>query len=977
MKLQKLVVENFIAYRERQEIPWADLLGEHRLLLITGPTGSGKSTLMDGILYALFGAYRTRKSSVRPPVSQYAPENPARVMLEFQVGSERFRIHREWQRTAEGWRQTRQEWETWQGGSWEPVEPATVQSRFPLLRDYEVFRRVVVIPQGEYAHFITARPADRYHLLQRLLPLDWVDRLREVIQELCKSGEEERTRVRAQIWSLLQALPSLPETTETIEDPLDFAPLMKEGETALTQEAEALARQEKEVERLEQDLKAKRERHQRVREEAGRVEELRGAVETMVRLMEEKPAIERLQREVERLDEFVQALQGPYERLRSHEKRLQEIQKERQRKSEALTREEEAWQRILPEVEKLEEYREELEVRIRDLERKQERVRQLEKLIDLMKEREKLRERLHRADQFLKDFRWVHRMVLENRVRRIQRTYQRLKNDVKDLEKRWRDLEGSLQEAHLASLAASLREGEPCPLCGSPHHPRPFKPGDAVRPLEELLKERRRLEQRIQKKREEMEKLSREMERLQARMEGLPEEGRPYGVIREAWNLPDTPEEAVEAWEDRGVKEPDIEKKRESILRALHEVEGSIKEMLEEGLEDRLPAVEEALQRTRRDVAGMEKKVGELKRNIRHLEKEEKARKEKIHKLRAAVETLDREIAREQKARDEEVRRLNEALAASRHHTTMDDVQRSAREVGQRQSLLKKLDAWRNALNRARTLRDRVLTHLGSQVDASRKSLLLRAREEDGEVLTGVLREIRVWESRLREEQRTLEKTIEAMEQQHRDQMEAIARRRESIEKSRRALEEARVRMEAWKPRSRRLDMLRRLQDHLGETEFRYWVATRFVRGMLREASRYLEAFSQGRYTFVWEHEARGNSLPIEVKDHQTGAIREARHLSGGEKFMVSLALALGMAHLMVQSRGSDAPGFLFLDEGFGTLDRDTLTRVAQILRRHAQEQDVDLLVISHRSELRDYFPVHLEVVPSPEGSHIQIRVGA
>ncbi len=704
--------------------------------------------------------------------------------------------------------------------------------------------------------------------------------------------------------------------------------------------------------------------------------ELKRSLEAMVALLKEKPTMERLRQEVARLDEFVQTLQGPYERLKSHRKRLHEMQKKRRETQAALEKEEKAWKKIQPEVEKLEDYREEHGTLGKELDRQRERAKQLEKLIQMMQKREALRKQLSREDQFLRDFRWVHRMVLEGQRRKAERAYQRVQKDVKDLEKRWRDLEDSLQEAHLASLAASLREGEPCPLCGSPHHPRPFRPEDTVRPLEELLRERRKLEQRIQKKREEMEKLTREIERLKTWMESLPEEGRPYEVIREAWGLPDTPEEAVAAWNNQGLTERALEEKREGILKDLHQIEGSVKEMLGEALEDRLPAVEAALVQTRRDVATLEKEIRRLQRKIQRLEREEKTRREKISKLRAALETLDREISSVQKALDGEERRMEQALTESRHHKTLADVERSSRDVARRQDLLKQLKKWEEDLSRAQTLRDRVLDHLEQRVDASRRGLLLRAREEEMAALTGVLREIRVWEGQLHERMRNMEKAFQEVEAQRNQLLKEIGGKREVLERARKALKEARAQVEAWKPRRRRLEMLRRLQDHLGDKEFRYWVASRFVRGMLQEASWYLEAFSQGRYTFVREYGDQHGSLRIEVEDRQTGDIRDARYLSGGEKFMVSLALALGMAHMMVQSRGSEAPGFLFLDEGFGTLDRDTLTRVAQILRRHAEEQDVDLLVISHRSELRDYFPVHLEVIPSPEGSRIQIRAG-
>ncbi|MCF6192008.1 MAG: hypothetical protein L3J76_02590 [Candidatus Hydrothermae bacterium] len=123
------------------------------------------------------------------------------------------------------------------------------------------------------------------------------------------------------------------------------------------------------------------------------------------------------------------------------------------------------------------------------------------------------------------------------------------------------------------------------------------------------------------------------------------------------------------------------------------------------------------------------------------------------------------------------------------------------------------------------------------------------------------------------------------------------------------------------------------------------------------------------------EENIRDGSLDLRVQDIYTGVVREARHLSGGEQFLVSLSLALGVADEMARRGRGDLPRFLFIDEGFGTLDEESLRRVAQLLKTYAEQHDLHLMVISHRHELRDFFPVQLRVHKSPEGSRLETVV--
>jgi exonuclease SbcC len=139
-------------------------------------------------------------------------------------------------------------------------------------------------------------------------------------------------------------------------------------------------------------------------------------------------------------------------------------------------------------------------------------------------------------------------------------------------------------------------------------------------------------------------------------------------------------------------------------------------------------------------------------------------------------------------------------------------------------------------------------------------------------------------------------------------------------------------------------------------------------------ASRRLQDMSGGRYTFrhsdaQGRHGARGG-LGLDVLDEYTGCLRATKTLSGGESFMASLALALGLADVVTAESGGVQIDTLFVDEGFGTLDARALDAVMTVLdelRRGGRTVGV----ISHLEELRTRIPTRIEVVAGRDGSRL------
>jgi exonuclease SbcC len=149
------------------------------------------------------------------------------------------------------------------------------------------------------------------------------------------------------------------------------------------------------------------------------------------------------------------------------------------------------------------------------------------------------------------------------------------------------------------------------------------------------------------------------------------------------------------------------------------------------------------------------------------------------------------------------------------------------------------------------------------------------------------------------------------------------------------------------------------LGNLLRATSFERWLCSEALDSLVREASGTLMELSGGQYEL--DRDERNDLVVIDYED--AGARRPVHTLSGGETFQASLALALALSRQVIGlSAGMRELNSMFLDEGFGTLDSDTLETVASTLERLAADSDRMVGVITHVAELAERAPVRFVV---------------
>ncbi len=160
------------------------------------------------------------------------------------------------------------------------------------------------------------------------------------------------------------------------------------------------------------------------------------------------------------------------------------------------------------------------------------------------------------------------------------------------------------------------------------------------------------------------------------------------------------------------------------------------------------------------------------------------------------------------------------------------------------------------------------------------------------------------------------------------------------------------------------------LARHLGATGFEKWVLDEVLLRLVHSATGVLHELSGGAYSLTLDPKTSNFC----VVDHSNAdSVRSARTLSGGETFLASLALALAMAEQVAQLApgGSARLESMFLDEGFGTLDADTLDTVAAAIEELGSRGRM-VGLISHVPELAERLPVRFEVRKGPAGSTVE-----
>jgi exonuclease SbcC len=1022
MRPIKLTISAFGPYAGTQVFDFRELDGRD-FFLIHGPTGAGKTTVLDAICYALYGdtsgADRDGKS-MRCDLA--APGEMTEVGLDFTLGTELYRIHRQPEQERPKLRGTgtttaQQEVTLWhRTGCAEGEEGKVLASRWREAGEEierllgfrsDQFRQVVMLPQGKFRELLSAGSQERQEILEVLFRTELYRRievaLKDAARGLGKEIEEEQQRRafllqqaeaespdelaerRAELAERLAALEESARelvtahtaTEERLAEGRRTADKLREREEWAAALATLLARGDEiaasrqildRARRAAELADAERARDERAREEVTAAQQLAKAEgEHEVAEAGHTAAREALQRETDRGEEREAARReaSRLEALASQIAELTAAGKAVERAGHAVTTATKAYDAAASVLT-------ELTRRTDEATKEREEIYTLAQRVDLLAREARDAEQRVVQCRRLDDARRKEGAAT-GKVAEARAELAAAQEAAATARTAQRELQATWIAGQATVLARSLAEGEPCPVCGAAHHPTPAAADGAV-PTQEELDSAAAL----------IDEADRALEQARARESGAAQTlallGAEVGRLTEelgelASTAPAALEEEAEAARIRHAG-ADAARARvvvlDELLAELKTKRVTAEATLEEASADRT-ATKEDESTARAILAEREAGIPESLRDPKILEE---TRAQAVEALRILDQALDqaRELEATTRAALEGSR---QTLSASRTAATgaAERARKAREEFGERLTkagFTGEAEAEYAAAKRSPTLiatLDSEIRRYDLDLHAARANAT-RAEEAARDL---VAPDLPALEAAQIEAARLVQEctAAKAKTQEHLTRIEKWLADLEAVAQKAAALEER------YGTLGSIADVANGQNPH--RTTFQRYVLGALLDDVLLAASARLRIMSRGRYTLQRAHDhtdrRRARGLDLEVDDAYTGKARPVSTLSGGEGFVASLALALGLADVVQSYAGGIHLETIFVDEGFGTLDPESLDLALRALI-DLQQGGRLVGIISHVPELRDQIDARLEVTTGRDGSTARFVVG-
>lgn len=1027
MRLHRLRITAFGPFGTTQDIDFDDLSAAG-LFLLHGPTGAGKTSVLDAVCYGLYGSVPgPRQGSGQGVTLRSDHAQPAvrtEVCLELTVAGRRLEVTRQppWDRPKKrGTGTTTEKAQSWlreyeaaadDGGAWKDLSRSHQEIGEEITQllgmSKEQFCQVVLLPQGDFARFLRADAEARGKLLGRLFD---TRRFAAVEQRLAEQRRDAEGAVREADGELLadahrmqQAAGGTLEALENTESPL---PELAPGDPGLAgsvlawaavsrttaRERRTIARcaldaaesaraaagrvldDVRELDRLQRRFGQARERSVRLQERADEYRQLQTRMDRARKAETVAPALG-LRRATEEEHRRATAEEarargrlpatfadsgasglaaaarkaaeelGGLDSARRAERRIAELGAERA----ALEREERADDELLREaagwLDGWETTRTALQERI---ESAQEAATQAEHLAGQLEPAQGRLDAARRRDRLTQEAATAYERALAARER------------AGEAHEHWLTLKEQRLTGIAAELAAGLAAGSPCAVCGATEHPAPAPKtaGHVDRAAEEsALAVHRQAEERRSAAEAHLGEVRESLAAARAAAQGL-SGGDSAAAESQAGGPDESSVEQLAAYVEALRGEHAEARSRASGLHAAREALAQAEREYDRRAAVRQEAAVRAASRATlrdsldREQAGLDV---ELTR-VRGASVSVAARASQLERQTALLT----EAAEAARVADDTAQRLKDADArlADAAFRAGFDTPRAAAEAmlddARHSELQHRIDAWRNEEAAVRSL----LAEPDAVAAAQQPPADPGAAQEAAE---GADRQARARASALDAATRCCAELDRLSERSA-----AGARRLAPLR-----AEYDRVARLAGLAAGTSADNERKMRLES------YVLAARLEQVAAAATAR-LRRMSSGRYTLVHSDDRTGrgrSGLGLHVVDAWTGSERDTSTLSGGETFFASLALALGLADVVTDEAGGVRLDTLFIDEGFGSLDDQTLDEVLDVLDS-LRERDRSVGIVSHVADLRRRVHAQLEVEKGRAGSVVRQRGGS
>ena len=919
MRPNKLIMSAFGPYAGKVEVE-LDKLGQNGLYLITGDTGAGKTTIFDAITYALFGEASGDNRETSMFRSKYAePETPTEVELYFTCNNKEYYIKRnpEYDRPKSR-------------GEGFTSEKANAELHFPDGRvitklkevnnavveiigiDRNQFAQIAMIAQGDFLKLLLASTDERKKIFQKLFKTQSYYVLQEKLKAESGKLSHEYDAIKSSIEQYINGI--VCEEENTCFDEVCNA---KDGDLTTEEIVELLEKLIAEDENIEKTIAKEKEKLQK------ELDDIKARISKAEDILSAKTDLEKNETEFKTESEKESILK---EKLKAEEERLPKVKEFTEKVAEIKA--------LLPDYDELSEKQStfnknktfidnssenisKTEAKIKSLTDEisalTEENKSLEKIgeekLKLKTEKKKKEEEKTKLEKLDKDI--DDAVALCSKSVKVQGDYKTKYFEAELLDIELKEKTRIYLEAQAGILAETLEENIPCPVCGSTTHPQ-----IATKPVDVPTKE--------------------ELDNLQDR-------------------LNDANEVANNARTEAGKLKGASDEKEESVKKEISSLLGDV------SLDDAKSVIAVRVSDIDSLVYELDKKLTEAQAKIERKEELDELIPEKSFALEKEKEELSK-LKDDVKAKTVENDALGKRIAELTKKLTFETkieaenqiatLNKEAEEIQKAyDDALKDVNDNKEKLASLKSAKEEILKRIGGGTDVDLE------KEKENKHL-------------LEEKQTELDaksKEVHSRKISNKTSLDNIQQKLDEIK----AVEEKWTWMKALSNTAN--GNLSGKEKVMLET---YIQMTYFDRIINRANTRFM-VMSGGQYELKRRKEAENNrsqsGLELDVLDHYNGTLRSVKTLSGGESFKASLSLALGLSDEIQSSAGGIRLDTMFVDEGFGSLDDESLAQAIKALSSLAEGNRL-VGIISHVSELKD--KIDKQIVVKKEktgGSNITI----
>lgn len=1019
MKPISLTIEAFGPYRDSVTLDFS-ALQDHSMFLISGPTGAGKTSILDAMVYALYGepSGEVRKTdAIRSDFAE--PERMTRVDFSFAIGEAQYRVERlpkqmVAKKRGTGMREQNASATVYEmkDGEWKVIATSAAAIRDTIQRIIgfrkDQFLQVVLLPQGEFRKLLVASTSEREELLHTLFRTELYRKLQDALKAAyddAKAGIEANLTKQA---TLIQSI-SHDEDTPVLtaqhvrellanrEPYRDELVVKRDEAVTAVEQFNALRKEWAVYNQAQQSLTEATSTLDLVKAREGERSSLHEKVQFLTSLTpsyelykqfsdkqyvlktletalsEAKKGVETASQQESECAEAHEVLVSQAETIQAKRTTLAQLKQQSEKFDElallnkeltTLTRNLEtqdceksdaalqAQHKLVADLEiALVESRKQFQANSKTLEsipRIQEQLSQLQRYSELLAQKEKIKNDIDAKDRSL--------AAIDESVKISKVQLERL--------------EHLMAEGRAFELVYLVVDDEPCPVCGSTEHPQLASKPELYPTKEEIEEARAVRDGALQKQASEIgqketlvirlheldENVKDQVSKLKSSIDGFSVDAfesiqqdllSHMGQLTTLRSNTEQLSKTIATHEDElsGAKEKlaKLETAHKELLESLHDLEIQIS-----SVQAKIDALSKSLPTT--DLDAWHKQIESLETDINAYDEQVEvcttnleAAREQLNAKRGRLETLSAQVQEETNNLDVTYKEYTKSLQST--SLSEDDFVEVLGDYKALDTFRTELHALDEAFNKAQAVYDAALKVVKSIVEPSAtvSDEVYDAAVERRDTLVGNLA---AWDK----ETKHIEATLASLEELD----VAMGEAREEV------------------------TFLRRLNDlaNGGEQGFKNVTFERYVLGAILDEVVYaanlrLQKMSRSRYSLERSDYTGGRGkqgLDLAVMDAFTGQSRPANTLSGGETFLASMALALGLADVIQSYAGGIHMDTMFIDEGFGTLDPDTLELAMETL---VQLQSSGRLIgmISHVPELKTRIPAHLEVTRGDDGS--------